>query len=302
MKGMLHSRLLRYIDEVARRGSIRKAATHLNVASTAINRQIIAYEEEIGTQIFERLPRSVRPTAAGEVLLRHIRDTLKEHDRARAEIASLQGLQSGSVTIGTFENLAANLLPQVSRAFRQVHPRIHIHVYSAFRQQVAAALANGEWDLALGYNISGLPGTSVLHQFETRLGAVVSPLHPLAEKAEIRLSDCARFPIVLGDETMTIYGIIQEAFTQSGLAFRPQVASNSVGFMKSLARQCEGITFMTKVDIAEEGARGELVFVPIRDRVMRVQSLSLLYRKNSTLSSAVGRLAEEIRLELERLL
>jgi len=298
---MLHARLLRYIDEVAKRGSIRKAATHLNVASTAINRQILAYEEEIGTQIFERLPRYVRPTAAGEVLLRHIRATLKEHDRAQAEIAALQGLQSGSVTIGTFENLAANLLPQVARSFRQVHPRIHVHVYSAFRQQVASALANGEWDLALGYNISNLPGTSVLHQFDTRLGAVVAPGHALAHEQEVRLSDCARYPIILGDETMTISGIIQDAFLHASLAFRPQVVSNSVGYMKSLARQGAGVTFMTKVDIAEEGARGDLVFIPIRDGVMRPQPLSLIHRKNSTLSSGVSRLAEEIRLELERL-
>ncbi|MFT3965201.1 MAG: LysR family transcriptional regulator [Sphingobium sp.] len=299
---MLHARLLRYIDEVARRGSIRKAAAHLNVASTAINRQIIAYEEEIGTQIFERLPRQVRPTAAGEILLRHIRVTLKEHDRARAEIAALQGLQSGSVTIATFENLAANLLPQVSRNFRRVHPRIQVQVFSVFRQQLAAGLASGEWDLALGYNISTVAGATVLHQFDTRLGAVVAPDHPLAAAGEVRLSECALHPIIVGNETMTIYGIIHDAFAQANLAFQPAIASNSVSFMKSLARQGEGVTFMTRVDIFEECNRGELVYVPIRDSVVRTQPLSLIYRKNSTLGSAVSRLAEEIRAELERLL
>ncbi|MBU0554941.1 MAG: LysR family transcriptional regulator [Alphaproteobacteria bacterium] len=296
---MLHARLLRYIDEVARRGSIRKAASHLNVASTAINRQIIAYEEEIGTQIFERLPRQVRPTAAGEILLRHIRATLKEHDRARAEIAALQGLQSGSVTIATFENLAANLLPQVSRSFRRIHPRIQVQVFSVFRRQLQAGLATGEWDLALGYNISDVPGSTVLYQFETRLGAVVSTQHPLASRSEVRLSDCALHPIIVGNETMTIYGIMHDAFAQANVPFRPQVASNSVAFMKSLARQAEGVTFMTKVDIAEEIGRGELVYIPIRDKGVRTQPLSLIYRKNATLGSAVSRLAEQIRIELE---
>lgn len=296
---MLHARLLRYIDEVARRGSIRKAAAHLNVASTAINRQIIAYEEEIGTQIFERLPRNVRPTAAGEILLRHIRTTLKEHDRVRAEISALQGLQGGSVTIATFENLAANLMPQVSQAFRKSHPRIQVHVFSVFGQQLAAGLASGEWDLALGYNISSTPGSSVLHQFETRLGAVVAADHPLAVEPEVRLSDCTAYPIIVGNETMSIYGIIHDAFAQSNLAFRPQIVSNSVSFMKHLARRQEGVTFMTRVDIAEESARGELVYVPIRDKVVRSQPLSLIHRKNSTLSSAVSRLAEEIRIELK---
>ncbi|AHE55079.1 LysR family transcriptional regulator [Sphingomonas sanxanigenens] len=295
---MLHARLLRYIDEVARRGSIRKAAAHLNIASTAINRQIIAYEEELGTQIFERLPRSVRPTAAGEVLLQHIRNTLKEHDRAHAEIAALQGLRGGSVAIATFENLAANLMPQVSQAFRRSHPRIQVNVFSVFRQQLPQGLASGEYDLALGYNISSTPGSSVLHEFETRLGAVVAADHPLAAEPVVRLSDCTAYPIIVGNETMSIYGIIHDAFAQANLIFRPQIVSNSVSFMKHLARRQEGVTFMTPVDIAEEAARGELVYVPIRDRVVRPQPLSLIYRKNGTLNSAVSRLAEEIRIEL----
>lgn len=299
---MLHARLLRYIDEVARRGSIRKAAQHLNVASTAINRQIIAYEQEIGTQLFERLPRKVRPTAAGEILLAHIRRTLKEHERARAEISALQGLQGGAVTIATFENLAANLMPQVSQGFRRSHPRVQVHVFSVFGQQLASGLASGEWDLALGYNVSTTPGSSVLYQCETRLGAVVATSHPLASETSVRLSDCIAYPLIVGDETMSIYGIIHDAFAQANLNFQPQIVSNSVSFMKHLARRQEGVTFMTRVDIAEERTRGELVYVPIRDQFVKPQPLSLIYRKNSTLRSAVSRLAEEIKLAIEPLL
>ena len=64
---MLHSRKLQYIDEIARCGSIRKAAAHLNVASSAINRQILALEEELGVPIFERLPRGKRSHLVGAV-------------------------------------------------------------------------------------------------------------------------------------------------------------------------------------------------------------------------------------------
>ncbi len=299
---MLHARLLRYIDETARRGSIRKAAAHLNVASTAINRQILAYEEEIGTKLFERLPRKVRPTAAGEILLQHIRLTLREHDKAQAEIAALQGLQSGTVTVATFENLAANLMPHVTQKFRLAHPRIRVEVLSVFRQQLGAGLANGDWDLALGYNISDIPGTATLCQFETRLGAVVAPDHALAAEGEVRLSECAHYPVIVGDETMSIHEMVRNAFALTNLEFQPQVLSNSVTYMKALARQGDGVTFMTKVDIADEARRGELAYVPIRDRGLPTQPLSLIYRKNSTLSSSVSRFSEEIRRELDSLL
>ena len=78
---MLHGRLLRYLDEVARSGSIRKAADRLNVAASAINRQILSLEAELDTPLFERLPGGLRLTASGEELIAHVRDTLREHGR-----------------------------------------------------------------------------------------------------------------------------------------------------------------------------------------------------------------------------
>ena len=73
-------------------GSIRKASARLNVASSAINRQILALENELGAPIFERMPRRLRLTATGEVLIAHVRDTLKGHQRVEAHIEALKGL------------------------------------------------------------------------------------------------------------------------------------------------------------------------------------------------------------------
>ena len=87
---MLHSRKLQYIDEIARCGSIRKAAARLNVASSAINRQILALEEELGAQIFERMPRGLKLTAAGELCIEHIREVLKTYERMEARIRGLK--------------------------------------------------------------------------------------------------------------------------------------------------------------------------------------------------------------------
>src|SRR6202044_898273 len=79
---MLHSRLLRNLDEVSPLGTNRKAAVRLTIASSAINRQILALETELGAPIFDRMRRRLRLTATGEVLIAHVRDTLKGHQRA----------------------------------------------------------------------------------------------------------------------------------------------------------------------------------------------------------------------------
>ncbi len=66
---MRHLRILDYVDEVARAGSIRKAAERLNVTASAVNRRIADLEEELGAPLFDRRPRGVQLTAAGEVFV-----------------------------------------------------------------------------------------------------------------------------------------------------------------------------------------------------------------------------------------
>ena len=80
-----------YVDAVAAHGSIRKAAEALHVASSAVNRRILDLEGEIGFPLFERLPRGVRPTAAGELFLVYVRRSLKELRQLEAQIDGLRG-------------------------------------------------------------------------------------------------------------------------------------------------------------------------------------------------------------------
>src|SRR5258706_5006238 len=61
-------RIFSYVDAVARCGSIRRAAEALHIASSALNRRVLDMEEELGTTLFERLPRGVRLTAAGALI------------------------------------------------------------------------------------------------------------------------------------------------------------------------------------------------------------------------------------------
>src|SRR5258707_12341705 len=143
---MLHSRLLKYLDEVARLGSIRKAAARLNGASSAINRQILALENELGAQIFERMPRRLRLTAMGEVLITHVRETLKGHQRVESHIEALKGLTRGEVTISTMNGLAAGPLPRFLSGILDAHPRLHIRLPVLPPDQMTNAVLTGEPD------------------------------------------------------------------------------------------------------------------------------------------------------------
>src|SRR5260370_8442129 len=98
-------RFLRYVDEVARAGSIRKAADVLHVTASAVNRRIMDLEEELGSPLFERRPRGVRLTAAGELLVRYIREQTGDVERLKSQIEDLNGLRRGPLPLPSLHPL-----------------------------------------------------------------------------------------------------------------------------------------------------------------------------------------------------
>ena len=84
----MHDKLLIYLDEVARQGSIRKAAAVLNVASSSVNRKIISAEQNLGARLFDRVASGVELTDAGAILLEHCRKTMFDYQKVLTQIDS----------------------------------------------------------------------------------------------------------------------------------------------------------------------------------------------------------------------
>jgi DNA-binding transcriptional LysR family regulator len=298
---MLHSRLLKYLDEVSRLGSIRKAAARLNVASSAINRQILALEGEIGAPLFERMPRRLRLTATGEILIAHVRETLKGHQRVEAQIEALKGLARGEVTIATMNGLAAGPLPRFLSSILDQHPRVHVRLRVLPLDQMSNAVLMGEADLALTYNPATSPGLRVVASHDLALGVVVSPKHPLAKRRQLRLADCAEFPLAVADNSMTIRPAIDMAFTRADLPLHPTIETNSIEFMKKVARSGQAITFLNAVDVAEDVDTGNIRLLPLDELSSHPISLKLLVRARGSLDTFPSLVVEELRKAMPKL-
>jgi DNA-binding transcriptional LysR family regulator len=298
---MLHSRLLKYLDEVCRLGSIRKAAARLNVASSAINRQILSLEKELGAPIFERMPRRLRLTSTGEILIAHVRETLKAHQRVEAQIEALKGLARGEATIATMNGLAAGPLPKFLSSILDQHPRVHLRVRVLPFEQMTNALMTGEADLALTYNPPASPGLRIVASHDLALGAVVSPKHPLTKRRPLRLADCAEFPLAIADVSMTIRPAVDLAFTHAGLPLHPNIETNSIEFMKKAARSGQAITFLNAVDVVEEVAAGEICHLPLDELSKHPIALKLMVRARGGLDAFPSLVVEELRRAMPKL-
>lgn len=177
----LHASVLYYFDMVVRLGSIRQAADRLNVASSAINRQIINLENDIGSPLFERLPRGLRLTPAGEVLIRHVRDTLRNFDSALADIEDLRDLRRGTVAVAAVEGVAADFLPRVISDFNKSYPGISFVVSIFESDKVLSTLRSNSADVGLMFNPPPRSGVKIEVSAPLRIGAIMSPSHPLRQ-------------------------------------------------------------------------------------------------------------------------
>lgn len=295
---MLHSRKLQYIDEIARCGSIRKAAARLNVASSAVNRQILALEEEFGAPIFERLPRGLRLTAAGELCIEHIREVLKNYEKLESRIRGLKMPQAGKVSLVTTVGLAAGPLPEVLARFMELHPRVRILLINDAGSATLPPVLTGEADIGLGFNIPATPGIRTLANFDVPVGVVMPPGHRLSAFEAIDPLEVLQEKLVLSCPGNSLRNAINLALAPLALPVEPVLETNSVELMKKMVKQGGGLSMLNPLDVIAECRRGELLFRPLTEPYVRHQAMKLFSRARTPLDAAATLFVEYLLTEL----
>jgi DNA-binding transcriptional LysR family regulator len=290
---MRHLRFLRYFDEVARTGSIRKAAAQLNVTASAVNRRIMDLEEELETPLFERKPRGVRLTAAGELFVRYIREQNSDVDLMKSRIEDLKGLRRGTVSIACSQALALDFLPRQIAVFRARFPLVHFDVRVADHDFAMAALAAYEVDLALVFRPSFMANFQPLMTLEQSLVAMMAPDHPLAAQPAVRLRDCARYPVALSDRSLGGRQMLENVMARSNLRFDIVAESNSFEFLRNLVLHDKVISFQIEIGTLDN-ERGTLTVRPIDDRDVPRANLVLGQLRERNLSVPAAKFADQL--------
>jgi DNA-binding transcriptional LysR family regulator len=265
-KLMKHLRILTYVDEVARWGSIRKAAEHLNVTASAVNRRITDLEAELGAQLFERLPRGVRLSAAGEVFVNYLRKQHGEVERMKSQIEDLKGLRRGTVRIACSQALALEFLPRAINEFRKAHPLVEFDVKVVDHELAMAALAAFEVELVLVFRPTFLANFQPLMTLEQRLVAVMSKDHPLAGRSKLRLRDIAAYPVALPERSIGGRQLLDEVAARTGLVFKIAAESNSFEMLRGLVSHAGLISFQIRIGTMPKGNKLGLVALDMDER------------------------------------
>ena len=292
---------LRYFTSVARHGSIREAAEELHVAQSALSRQIQKLEQELGVPLFQRHARGVELTSAGEIFLRHARSSLRQDERVRSELDALKGLRHGTINMQSIESLVPGVLPQVILGFSKRHPGITFNITVDRSDQILAAVREGRTDIGLVFYPTVEPEVTSVFKMREPLVALMSPHHPLAKKAKVSLAEAIGFPIALPLKNSGSRVLIDIACKAAGVAMRPVLETNSIQLRVHFVHVNNGITFHSRLSAADSLTQGDVVAVPIRDRIVNTATIDVITHASRQLPLVADAFLRFLQGELQNL-
>ena len=291
---MRYLRFVRYVDEVARNGSIRRAAERLNLTASALNRRIMDLEEELDVKLFERRPRGVRLTSAGEIFVAYVRDQLGDADRMRSQIEDLRGLKRGTVRLACSQALAHEFLPTHVARFRVAHPMVVFEVMVFDHERAMSALLAYDVDLALVVRPSFRPKFQPLMTAPQRLVALLPAGHPLAAKSVLRLGDCAMYPLAVPDQQLGSRQIVEAAAARGNLRLNIAVETNSFELLRGCVARAGLISFQIAIGAIPEAMPPGVVIRPIDEAEAPGADLVLGQVRGRRLPIAAARFADQL--------
>ncbi|MFZ4382218.1 MAG: LysR family transcriptional regulator [Sandarakinorhabdus sp.] len=291
-------RELDVVLEISETGSLRKAATRLNITPSALTRQVQELEAEFGAPLFERTSQGMRPTAAGHALLRYARTQKSAFQTLREDLSEIAGGRTGHVAIACSQAIAQGILPAEVAAFRIANPRVTFDVSAAGHGTALRALAAYEIHLALVLQPPPASGVTMLFQDEAPVCAVLKRDHPLAGAGPVRLADCLRFPLAMPGRAFAIRPLLDAAILRTRLAPWVVLESGVAGLLCNYAlHEPQAVAFQVACGVDADAG---LCLRPIDRRDMLPPELLLLRMTDRALSPAAAQFAQHLAARLPR--
>lgn len=292
----MNLRDLRYVVAVAKHGHFGKAATACHVSQPTLSAQISKLEETLGVKLFERLPREIRITQVGAVLIARAEKIVQDADDLVAVARQLENPLAGELRLGLIPTSGPYLLPHILKPLREAMPQLEILPSELQSAKCLAALEAGDLDaviLALPY--SGAERFAQINLFDEAFEVLMPEAHELAKAISVPVTEISSTRLLLLDQG--------HCLRDHALSFckLPAAAENyratSLETLRNLVAVGMGVTLLPELAARLTQSEGT-VSKPITPNSPG-RRMSLLYRRSCPKLIAVHKLAEVIKaLEL----
>ncbi len=269
-------RSLQYFEQVAQFGSIQAASREAGVSASAIHRQIKSLEDDLGKLLFDRDAKGMTLTPAGRLILDIARNWRLDSAKLWSIIQAERGIEYGNIKIaamdGMVNGLAVNLVSELARQF----PRVKAEIDIVSPDSAVKGVLNGDFEFAVAANVS--PDDNLVFHWtqEFPLGCIAAPDHPIAGMTSVSLKEFISHPVVFQSSAFAIRKLLEARHEWIFESAENSVVVNSVQLMKLLAVSGQYVAVTSELDAGPELKSGKLKFIPINDKDIFKQTMSLI--------------------------
>jgi DNA-binding transcriptional LysR family regulator len=294
-------RQLEIIRAIADTGSFTAAGEKLHVSQSAISRQILLLEAELGEAVFHRIGRRIKITPAGESLLQLSRRVFQDVQDTVAQITEEQESLRGTMRLVGGMTVCLYVFPSLLAEVRRTHPNLDLKITVGSGERSIALLRSGLGDLGLvtlPVEAADLEAVPVL---EEELLLVTYPSHPLAKKRAIAPADLSRQPFILFETGSITRRLVEDFFTREHIEAEIVMETENVEIIKAMVRHGVGVSIIPWQAATADVRAKQLCCSRISGHALHRQT-GWLYPKMRRLPRAVSevmRVFEQIRPQLE---
>jgi DNA-binding transcriptional LysR family regulator len=294
-------RQLEIIRAIADTGSFTAAGEKLHVSQSAISRQILLLEEELGEPVFHRIGRRIRITPAGESLLHLSNRVFQDLQETVSAISDKQESLRGTMRLVGGMTVCLYVFPVLLAEVRRVHPDLDLKITVGSAERSIAMLRSGVGDLGLitlPVEASDLVSVPVLQE---ELLLVTYPTHPLAKKNTVTPQDLTRQPFILFESGSITRRIVEQFFMREHIEADIVMETENVEIIKAMVRHGLGISIIPWQAAADDVRTRQLFCTRIAGQSLHRQT-GWLYPKMSRLPRTVTeviRVFDQVRPRLD---
>jgi LysR family pca operon transcriptional activator len=252
--------------EVARQGSVVKAADILGITQPAVSKTLKELEETLDVPLFDRTTRGARLTAFGEVFLRHAGASVAALRQGVDGIAQVRNRGGAVVKLGALPTVSATIIPRAIQMFKARATGATIHVVTGDNAVLLAALRVGELDLVVGRLASPEQMATLVfeHLYTEPVRFVVRPGHPLTRESGFALANILDYTVLMPSEDSIIRPLVDRLLIANGVGAIPdRIETVSMPFGRRYVRSSDAVWIISQGVVAEDIASGDLIELPV---------------------------------------
>ena len=263
--------------EVARRGSVSRAAEALFVTQPTLTARLHGLERELGAPLFVRTPHGMRLTDAGRAMVPYAERALRALVDGRDLLEQVKSASAGHLMIGAAPAVSTYILPELLEKFVAEHPRVEVSVRTGHSENIVDLVLSDEVQIGLGRAIRH-PDLE-MRQFHTEeLVLVCAPGHAFTKRRSVAMEEVAAERLIMFDLTSSYYEITQAAFLTAGTKLRGLMELDSIEAAKKMVERGLGVALLPRTAVAREVETKTLRLVKMKDAPPMYQSI-VAYRR-----------------------